>query len=129
MKKEKKVFLWDWSQASNDGARFENLVASNLLKYCHYIEDTTGDEMRLCFVRDKEKREIDFVVLRENKPLFAVEVKSGEREISKHIKYFSERTKIPIFYQVHLGVKDYEHSAARCRVMPFVNFVREVLKI
>jgi len=68
--------VWDWSICKSAGARFENLVASNLLKYCHFVEDTRGDDMTLCYLRDKNKREVDFVVLKNRKPLFAVESKT-----------------------------------------------------
>ena len=121
-KKEKKLYMWDWSLCENAGARFENMVASHLLKYCHYLEDTEGDEMTLSFLRDNNRREIDFVVLRNQKPQFAVECKTGEANISRHIAYFSSRTDIPYFYQVHLGKKDYENAALRTRVMPFSSF-------
>ena len=40
VKKETKLYLWDWSQAQGKGPRFENLVACHLLKYCHLLEDT-----------------------------------------------------------------------------------------
>ncbi|MGH7818759.1 MAG: ATP-binding protein, partial [Candidatus Binatia bacterium] len=42
VKKERKLYLWDWSAVEELGPRFENLVASQLLKYCHWIEDTEG---------------------------------------------------------------------------------------
>jgi predicted AAA+ superfamily ATPase len=129
LKKDKKLYLWDWSLCSNEGARFENLVAANLLKYCHYLEDTTGDAMELCYLRDKNKREVDFVVLRDNKPLFAVECKTGEGEIGRHLVYFAERTPIPQFFQVHRGMKDYEMTEYRTRVLPFSAFVVEVLMV
>ena len=119
MKKEKKLYMWDWSLCEDEGARFENLVASNLLKYCHRLEDQEGDRMELRFLRDSQKREIDFVVLRDGKPEFAVECKSGERSLSRNITYFSERTPIPSFYQVHKGTRDYEIAGARARVLPF----------
>jgi len=35
LRKEKKAYLWDWSLVESSGARFENLVASHLLKLCH----------------------------------------------------------------------------------------------
>lgn len=119
MKKEKKLFMWDWSLCEDEAARFENMVASNLLKYCHRLEDQEGDRMELRFLRDSQKREIDFVVLRDGKPEFAVECKSGERNLSRNISYFSERTSIPFFYQVHMGTRDYEVAGARARVLPF----------
>ena len=129
LKKDRKLFMWDWSLCRTPGARFENLVASNLLKYCHFIEDTEGDEMTLCYLRDKNKREVDFVVLKNRQPVFAVECKAGERHVGRHIAYFAERTKIPIFYQVHQGVKDYEVMGSKARVLPFTTFASKILKI
>lgn len=125
-KKEKKLYLWDWSLCNSDGARFENMVASHLLKYCHFIEDTEGDEMELRFLRDAHKREIDFVVLKNSKPLFAVECKSGQGALSQYIVYFAKRTTIPLFYQVHLGTKDREIMDSRSRIIPFNRFCDEL---
>jgi predicted AAA+ superfamily ATPase len=125
VKKERKLYFWDWSQNEEAGPRFENLVASQLLKYCHFIEDTQGYKMELRFIRDTDKREIDFVVLQSGLPLFAVEAKSGEKSLSPHIKYFSERTKIPAFYQVHLGTKDYG-SEKTGRVLPLTSFCKKL---
>ena len=126
VKKENKLYLWDWSQIEVAGFRFENMVASHLLKYCHYHEDYHGEKMELRFLRDIDKREIDFVVIKNRKPLFAVECKTGDRHISPWIKYFKERTPIPQFFQVHLGKSDFgvaEHG----RVLPFSTFVNEYL--
>jgi uncharacterized protein len=126
VKKERKLFFWDWSQVTNPGARFENLVASQLLKYCHHIENTEGYAMDLRFIRDFDRREIDFVVLRDKKPLFAVECKSGEKSPSQACAYFRERTPIRRFYQVHLGAKDYGDADTSVRVLPFSTFCREL---
>ncbi len=37
--------------------------------------------MDLRFLRDTDGREVDFVVLEDRKPLFAVEVKTGTRDV------------------------------------------------
>ena len=124
VKKEQKLYLYDWSQVENQGLRFENMMACQLLKYCHYIEDTEGIKMDLRFLRDTDKREVDFVVLKEKKPFFAVECKSTEKMISRSILYYKERTKIPHFYQVHLQQKDYEKEGVR--VLPFEIFCQEL---
>jgi predicted AAA+ superfamily ATPase len=117
VKKERKLYLWDWSGLAEPGPRFENLVASQLLKYCHWVEDTEGHDMELRFLRDTDKREIDFVVLRDRKPVFAVECETGEKAVSHAIRYFAARTAIPQFYQVHLGEQHYE--TAGITVLPF----------
>lgn len=125
VKKEKKLYLWDWSSVEQAGAKFENFVASHLLKYCHFLEDTEGDEMELRFIRDTDKREVDFVVLKNKIPQFAVECKTGDRNVSPHLMYFRERLNIPKFFQVHLGTKDYQLDG-RVRVLPFTRFCHEL---
>lgn len=125
VKKEQKLYMWDWSQVENSGFRFENLVASHLLKYCHFLEDVEGFKTELRFLRDTDKREVDFVVLKNNKPLFAVECKTGEKAVSPHLFYFKERTTIPHFYQVHLG-KLHRQVDDRISVLPFETFCKEV---
>lgn len=130
LKKEQKLYLWDWSSVENPGAKFENLVASNLLKFCHFREDILGEKMELRYLRDKDGREVDFVVIADGLPLFAVECKSGARSLSKSIPYFSQRTDIPIFYQIHLEATGaYEIPASRARVMSFALFATTILKI
>lgn len=124
VKKLQKLYMWDWSQVEGQGERFENLVASHLLKYCHFIEDTEGYNMELKYLRDTDLREIDFVVLKNKKPIFAVECKTGEKALSKSIPYFKERTSIPEFYQVHMGKKDYGKPSTG-RVLPFMTFCKE----
>ena len=78
--------------------------------------------MELNFIRDSAGREIDFVVVRNGKPLFGVECKTGDTGLSKHISYFSQRSPIPAFYQVHMGKKDYEVTDVKARVLPLTTF-------
>jgi predicted AAA+ superfamily ATPase len=125
VKKEQKLYLWDWSLVPEPGPRFENFIASQLLKYCHFMEDTEGFRMDLRFLRDTDKREIDFVVLKEGRPMFAVECKTGEKNISPALFYFMARTPISKFYQVHEGRKDYERKGIR--VLPVQTLCKELL--
>lgn len=125
IKKAPKVYLWDWSEVSETGARFENLVASQLLKFCHFLEDSAGEKMELRFLKDPDHREVDFVILKNKKALFAVECKTGEREVSKSIRYFKPRIPNIPFYQVHLGNRDYL-SPEGVRVLPFLTLVKEL---
>ncbi|MFN7905703.1 MAG: ATP-binding protein [Pseudobdellovibrionaceae bacterium] len=125
VKKEQKLYMWDWSQVDSPGLRFENLIASHLLKYCNYLEDVQGFKMELRFLRDTDKREIDFVVLKNKKPVFAVECKHGEKSTSPHIFYFRDRTTIPHFYQVHMG-KTHKQVDDQISILPFVEFCKQV---
>jgi predicted AAA+ superfamily ATPase len=126
VKKTQKLYLWDWSEVEDTGARFENLVASQLLKYCHYREDTEGLKTELRYFKDVVTgREIDFVVLQKNKPLFAVECKTGERELSKALSTLGSKLQIPRLFQVHRGKKDFGKESSG-RVLPFTTFCREL---
>jgi len=124
VKKEQKLYLWDWSLINDPGPKFENFIACSLLKYCHFIEDKEGFKMELRFLRDTDKRETDFVVLKDGRPQFAVECKTGEKKINPAIFYFMERSTIPKFYQVHSGKSDYIKKGVR--VLPVQTFCREL---
>ena len=82
--------------------------------------------MELRYIRDTDRREVDFVVLEEGKPLFAVECKTGEKSVNPACYYFKERTAIPRFYQVHLGTKHYGDEEKGVRVLPFEVFRQEM---
>jgi hypothetical protein len=101
-------------------------VASQLLKYCHFLEDVEGHRMELRFFRDVDKREVDFLVLRGGKALFAVECKTGERAPSPHAAYLAERVRMGDVYQVHQGKRDYLDRSGRLRVLPFDRFCKEL---
>lgn len=126
VKKTQKLYLWDWSEVEDSGARFENLVASHLLKFCHFQEDTKGIKTELRYFKDVvTEKEIDFIVLQKNKPVFAVECKTGERQLSKSLVQNSKRLNIKQIYQVHLGTKDYGKEDSG-RVLPFTTFCKEL---
>jgi hypothetical protein len=124
VRKQQKLYMWDWSLVEEEGPRFENMVACHLLKLCHYIEDTQGYEMELRYLRDTEGHEVDFVVLRDGRPLFGVECKRTRRGLDASIPYFHQRTDIETFYQVHLSEHDYIKEGFR--VLPITTFCREV---
>ena len=126
VKKEQKLYFWDWSRVAAPGIRFENMVAGQLRKYCHFVEDTQGHVMELRFIRDTDRREVNFVVLRDGQAEFAVECKSGDQAPGSACGYFRDRTDIPAFYQVHLGERDFGDVMTGVRVLPFTTFCLEL---
>ena len=110
--KEPKTYLWDWVNVDDDGSRLENFVASHLLKAVHFWTDCGLGQYALRFIRDKEKREVDFLVLHDNKPWFLVEVKSSSKApLSKNLTYFKEKIKAEHAFQV---VFDMEYVPTDC---------------
>lgn len=88
--KEPKYYFYDFAQVEyDDGAKLENLVACALLKKIHYIEDVLGKNAALYFLRTKDGRELDFIVIVNNKPSIIIEVKFSDDQPSKHFQYFS----------------------------------------
>lgn len=106
LKKTQKLYLWDWSQIENESARFENMVASHLLKLCDYWQDVLGYRTELRYIRDETGKECDFIVLKDRKPVFAVECKLNSTDISPSLLYFKSKLNIPKWYQVNLNDKN-----------------------
>jgi predicted AAA+ superfamily ATPase len=100
LKKEPKLYLWDWSEISDNAARFENCVGSHLLKMVHYLQDFEGYRVDLHYLRSIEKKEVDFLITVDGKPWFAVEVKLNDTNIAKPLHYFKGKLEIPFCYQV-----------------------------
>lgn len=95
--KEPKIYFFDIGRIArdeNNGARLENLVALSLLKRLHYLEDTKGENNNLHYVRDREKREVDFLTIRDGDPEFLIEVKSSDKNPTNSLKYFSEKISV-----------------------------------
>lgn len=78
--KEPKLFLWDWSVIQNEGAKIENMIASHLFKAVHLWTDAGLGTFELFFLRDKEKKEVDFLIAKDNTPIYIIEVKKSAKE-------------------------------------------------
>lgn len=110
--KEPKLYLWDWSQVTDEGARFENFIASHLLKAVHLWTDLGLGNFGLFYLRDKSKREVDFIVTRDDRPWFLVEAKSSRfQRLSPSLEIFQLQTKAPHAFQV---VKDADFVDQDC---------------
>jgi predicted AAA+ superfamily ATPase len=112
--KEPKIYLWDWSFVENKGLRIENFVASHLLKAVHFWTDRGLGDYGLYFLRDKQQREVDFLVTKNNKPWFLVEVKnSGDKALSKSLFYFRNMIETQWAFQLSF---DMEYINRNCFV-------------
>lgn len=79
----------------DDGVRFENLVAISLLKHLNTIEDYQGKPTALRMLLTKEQKEIDFVLVIDEKPVQILEIKLSDPIISPSLHYFYEKYNIP----------------------------------
>lgn len=87
--KQPKIYFYDTGFVKADpGTRFENAVACALLKRLHFLEDTHGEKCAIHYLRDKEKREVDFLTVREGKPELLIETKLAEVDVAS-LRHFS----------------------------------------
>jgi uncharacterized protein len=104
--KAPKIYLWDWSDIQDLGQRAENFVVSHLLKAVHFWTNQGLGNYELYFLRDKEKREVDFLVTKNDAPWFLVEVKYSEKAlISPNLEHFQKQTKAQHAFQVAIDMK------------------------
>ncbi|MBI4405678.1 MAG: ATP-binding protein [Deltaproteobacteria bacterium] len=108
-RKEPKVYFYDCAAAYEPdvkGARFENLVATTLLKYCQWAHDVKGFKLELCYFRDRDKREVDFVVLKNRSPFLFLEAKHSDDSIHPPLRYLTQRLSPQLSIQL---VNNLEH--------------------
>ena len=100
IRKTPKWFLRDWSLIQDEGKRFETMVACHLLKAVDCWTDLGLGDFELCYLRDKQKREVDFLVVRDRVPWFLVEAKLGRESLSPALAYFQRATGARHAFQV-----------------------------
>ena len=127
VKKERKHYHLDWTLVPDTAARFENMIAAHLLKWVQFEEDSKGRDLELRFFRDVDGREVDFVVTENKKPLWLVECKWNDSEISHGLRYLKERWPKAEAWQVSaVGTKDYV-SPEGIRVCPAIQLVKDLV--
>ena len=98
--REEKVYFYDWAELEDEGKRFENLVAVHLLKACRYWTEAGYGDFHLHYLRDKEKREVDFLVRNKMTPFLLVEAKLSERATDPSLGYFHKRLRPRYSFQI-----------------------------
>lgn len=129
IKKEQKLYFYNWTYVDEESFRFENMVALHLLKYCYWLEDSEGRRMTLHYTKQKDSPEIDFVVCEKNQPIWFIEAKLSDQEINPRFKYFKKKYPRAQFAQIHMkGKKDYL-TADGTRVLPAHRFFKEYIVV
>lgn len=99
--KQPKIYFYDVGRVENgEGAKLENLVACHLLKRNHFLIDTQGIKHDLFYIRDKEKREVDFLTTKGRSIEYLLEIKKSDDKFSNHLNYYHQRLNPSCSYQV-----------------------------
>ncbi|KUG24073.1 atpase [hydrocarbon metagenome] len=95
IQKEKKYYLFDYARIKDDGARFENMVACELLRAVTLWNNLGLGDFSLHFIKDKEKREVDFLIVKDGKPFLLIEAKLSDTQLPKPLTAFQNKLCIP----------------------------------
>lgn len=79
-----KYYLYDWTRIGDAGARFENYVACELRTRLLIWGDASGDDYKLFYIRNKQKQETDFLIVKGGKPWLLVESKLSDGSVEHH---------------------------------------------
>ncbi|MBS0358267.1 MAG: ATP-binding protein [Proteobacteria bacterium] len=130
IKKENKLYLWDWSEIENAGARFENLIASHLLKYCDYLTDTGVGDFELRYLKNKDKQEIDFLILKNKKAWLPIEVKLTDEQPSSSWAKFMKNLNLSHGIQVVMNpgiCKTHDYFGYKILVISAASFLKYLI--
>ena len=127
IKKDQKHYHYNWAEVEDKGARFENLVAGHLLKWIHFQQDYEGKDIELCYFRDTDKREVDFIVTENKKPIKAIECKVKAKDTSPHLKYFKAKFPQVECIQVHLKSSKEYASKEGIQALSWQTFLQDLV--
>ncbi len=127
VKKEKKHYHFDWSLVASMPQRFENFIASHLLKMVHFEEDTKGRDMELRYFRDVDGQEVDFVITENGKPTLFIECKWFDDAVSKPLIYLKKKFPDIPAWQLHaVGKRNYQ-TPEGIRVDSALSFLKDLV--
>jgi len=127
VRKEQKHYQFDWSLVPDDPARFENLVASHLLKWVHFQQDVEGRDIELRYFRDSDGREVDFVVVERRLPTLMIEVKWDDQEVERGLRYLKAKfPSVPAWQLTAVGRKDFA-TPEGIRVSQAIPFLSQLI--
>lgn len=121
--REPKLYFFDTGLVEGDeGAKFENMVAVSLLKHAYGMVDYKAENYNLQYIRTKEKQEVDFALVHNDKVEKIIEVSVSDNEPTKALKYFHEKYQYPAIQIVkHLRK---EFKAHGIQVLKAENFLK-----
>jgi predicted AAA+ superfamily ATPase len=110
--KEPKAYFFDSGFVKGgEGVSLENTCAVCLLKHVQYLQDTTGHNLSLHYLRTRDKREVDFAISHEDRIETLIEVKLSDNRPSPGLMYFHKRMPDTPAYQLVHNLRQEESVA------------------
>ena len=127
IRKDRRIYFFDCAAAYDEtGApQLENLVACSLLKFTQFRKDAFGENWGLYYLRDKEDREVDFVVTRNRRVHWLIEVKSSDADLSRALKYYADKLKPVESIQLVRNL-DRPLEISGCKILPLGKWLEDL---
>ena len=99
--KEKKLYLFNYPEIEEEGCRFENMAALELLRTVYNWNEYGYGRFTLHYIRNKEKEEVDFLIANNNNPILLLETKFSEDAPAKSLINFQNILNVPAIQLVN----------------------------
>lgn len=121
LKKEQKVYFFDWTRNKNEANRYENYVALELLQRVTFWKDHGFGNFALRYIRTIDGKETDFLITKDENPWLLLEAKLSDESVdSHHLSNAAKLGNIPFVQLLHknnitkkIGDNTYVMSASR----------------
>jgi len=90
IKKEKKCYFLDWTRCPDPAFRFENYIAVELKTLIELWNDSGLGLLELYYVRTKDRRETDFLIVKSGQPWCLFEAKLSDAPVENHHRRHAE---------------------------------------
>jgi predicted AAA+ superfamily ATPase len=97
VKKEKKWYFFQWAFVEDPGIRFENYIAVQLLTVCQSWRDAGLGNYELSYIRDQDRREVDFLITKNLQPIALIEAKLSAQPFPSSLRFYAQKLKVPAF--------------------------------
>ncbi len=123
--KEPKIYFFDTGLVKGDkGAKFENFVATCLLKHAHAKIDYLAENYSVHFLRTKERHEVDFALVKDHQIEKIIETKFTNHSLGKGVRYFSNKYQFPA-YQIVKDLKR-EQKEKDIEIIKAIDFLKDL---
>ena len=105
--------------------RQRRLDDDSLLKYVQFRKDAAGESWEIFYLRDKESREVDFVVTFNRRVHWLIEVKASDDNPGTNLKYNTEKLRPHESLKLVLNL-DRAQEKSGIKILPLGKWLEEL---
>ena len=124
IKKEKKIYFWDWGIIEDKGKKFENFIAVELYRTITAWNEWGWGDFELFYLRTKDGRETDFLVTNNKNPFLLIESKLKDTNIDKNLLYFHKKLNPKYSFQIVFKDNYYKQLASDIFILDIAKFLK-----